>query len=97
MNKTNVQMVRDYLVLSRHEVDAPDGAIKTFNKCVIKGNLSMWEQGAVCGYMEVRGAPHAVVAYSERPFDDKGMPQFDIVQVARVRPFRKIVEREFRL
>lgn len=92
----NIQRVRDYLCLDTYEVSAPDKAILPGKRCTVKGNLSMWEQGQVCGYMVVRGEVHAVVTYSERP-DEHDLPQFDIVRTDRVRPFRKIVEREFRL
>lgn len=95
MRKEVLQSLRQHLAMDTHEQIPPAAPIKVYAKCIIKGPLGSWEQGAVAGYLTLRDEPYALVAYSERPYD--ALPQFDFVPLKKLGKFRKLPEREFKL
>jgi hypothetical protein len=95
MQREVLKLLRTHLAMDTHEVLPAKPMVGVFSKCIIKGGLSSWEQGAVAGYLQIRNEPYALVAYSERPYD--GLPQFDFIPMQRLGKFRKVREREFTL
>lgn len=95
MNKHAVELVREHLNFASYEVTPPKGALKLYQACTIRGPMGSWEQGTVGGYIVIRDEVYALALYDERPTE--GMAKFDFIQLSRIKPWRPVRERQFKL